>query len=443
MSNYLAITTVTASLGHFLQQFVEAAVPNAKVTTERPDGTGNTQAGARLNIYLYQVTPNAAWRNADLPTRDSDGNIIQKPRAALDLHYLLSFYGKEAEFEPQRMLGNVVNALHAKPVLTRKIITDAIKNLTTNNSALAFLNNSNLVEEIELVKFTPTTLTLEELSRLWAVFFQTQYALSATYQASVVLIESEDTPRPTLPVRERNVYAIPLQFPIVEKIRPASETEDAIIAGGDIVISGRNLRGDVTRVSFGGSGEQVAPAEVTNIEIKLTLPPGLRAGAQGLQIVQMLMIGSPPVEHRGVESNIAAFALRPVITVPAPIPAGGQGSKLTKTTENGVDFISGKLDVNFTPKVGKTQRVVLLLNEFNPPGSRPPRAYKFAAPKDNGVTDQNQNDTATIAFDINRVVAGDYLVRAQVDGAENKLEREMNESSPAFNQYTGPRAMIS
>ncbi len=52
-------------------------------------------------------------------------------------------------------------------------------------------------------------LNLEELSKLWSVFFQTAYKLSMAYIANLVLIEADaETPRPTLPVRSRNIYAI-------------------------------------------------------------------------------------------------------------------------------------------------------------------------------------------------------------------------------------------
>jgi hypothetical protein len=91
MSNFLAIATVTAALRQTLNAVAGIDVPGAEVTTMRPDEPTNTDA--RVNIYLYQVTPNAAWRNADLPTRRNDGGLVQRPQVALDLHYLLTFYG--------------------------------------------------------------------------------------------------------------------------------------------------------------------------------------------------------------------------------------------------------------------------------------------------------------------------------------------------------------
>lgn len=432
MSNHLAIATVTASLAQFLQGVVQKDVPGLTVTTTRPDGANAQQQGTRLNIYLYQVTPNAAWRNADLPTRNDGGRLMQKPRAAIDLHYLLTFYGNEAQLEPQRLLGSAVRALHSQPLLTREQIRQTI-----NSPTLPFLAQSNLAEDIELVKFTPTTLSLEELSKLWAVFFQTQYTLSITYQGTVVLIESDDAASSPLPVLERNVYVVPFRMPAVEKVRLDAAAGGPITAGSNIVITGRALRGDVTQVNFGGSKLPAAvPAFVADSEIKLTLPADLRAGVQGLQVEQQFLMGTPPLPHRGFESNVAPFVLAPVITQPA-LPAFVQTSVDPVT-----QLISGNITVNFTPKVGKSQRVRLLLNEFQPPVTRAPFGYIFNAPKDNGIA-SSQQETDTIDFEIKDVASGDYLVRVQVDGAENQLERDLNNANPTFNQFIGPKVTIA
>lgn len=214
MSNFLAIATVTATLTRQLQNRVGSDIPGASVTNLRPDGSGNGAVSPRVNVYLYQVLPNAAWRNNDLPTRRSDSSLAQRPQVAFDLYYLLSFYGDEAQLEPQRLLGSVARTIHTRPVLTHRMIQDAIASPT-----FTFLAPSNLAEAIESIKFTPLSLDLEQLSKLWSVFFQTPYALSLAYQASVVLLDSEDLPHPSLPVRDRNVVIMP---PIADRPRQTS-----------------------------------------------------------------------------------------------------------------------------------------------------------------------------------------------------------------------------
>jgi len=206
LSNFLGVAAVTASLSHALQAAVGADVPGATVTTVRPDASASATNPPVVNIFLYQVVPNASVRNADLPTRRSDGSMVQKPVAALDLHYLLTFYGDEAQLQPQRMLGSAVRTLHSRPILTRELIQAAIADPTF----AAAVGQSDLAQQVERVKVTPLHLPLDDLSKLWSVFFQTPYALSAAYHAAVVLIEAEDRPTPPhLPVREPRVLAVP------------------------------------------------------------------------------------------------------------------------------------------------------------------------------------------------------------------------------------------
>jgi hypothetical protein len=419
VSNHLAIATVTAALAQMLQSVVEKDVANTKVTTTRPD-SANAPAGTRLNLYLYQVTPNAAWRNSDLPTRADNGRLMQKPRVALDLHYLLTFYGDEAQLEPQRMLGSAVRLLHSRPVLTRKQIRDTIISPQFN-----FLTLSNLAEDIELVKFTPLSLTLEEHSKLWAVFFQTQYTLSITYQGTVVLIETDDIPGSTLPVLEHNVYTVPFRTPTIEEIKLDAAVDGPITALSSIIIRGRALKADVTQINFGASKlPPPAPNSVADTELKVTVPADLRAGIQGLQVDQMFLMGSPPTPHRGFESNVAAFVLAPIITQPTP-----------------PTFLAGEITVNFTPKVGKSQRVRLLLNEFQAPTTRAPFGHVFDAPKQNGIG-PNDQETNKIVFKLKDVAAAEYLIRVQVDGAESSLERDTVIASATFNQFIGPRVIV-
>jgi Pvc16 N-terminal domain len=266
MSNFLAIATVTATLSQVLQTAVGVDVPGAAVSTVRPDSAGSGIPTTGVNLYLYQVAPCASLRNADLPTRSYNGQLVQRPQVALDLHYLLTFYGNEAQLEPQRLLGSVVRTLHARPVLTRQQIQ---KTLAPEEGPFKDLAGSNLAEGAELVKFSPLPLSLEELSKLWSVFFQTTYTLSIAYQGSVVLIESDDTPQAALPVRARNLYVVPFRQPVIERVMSQSGADQPIVADSTLVILGRQLRGDVTRVRFGGV--EVTPQEVTDTQLSLRL----------------------------------------------------------------------------------------------------------------------------------------------------------------------------
>jgi hypothetical protein len=226
MSNHLAIATVTTGLLRYLQGAVGADVGNATVTAVRPDGPNAGLPQVGVNLFLYQVTPNTTWRNHDLPTRRGDGSLTQRPQIALDLHYLLTFYGDETLLEPQRILGSAVRALHVRPVLTRQEIRSAV-------AATAFLAGSDLADEIETVKLSPQPLTLEELSKLWSVLFQTPYTLSMAYDASVVLITADHQPQMAPPVITPHIQVFPA-------VAPAAPAAPDTLAGLQLW-----LRGDV------------------------------------------------------------------------------------------------------------------------------------------------------------------------------------------------------
>lgn len=199
MSNTLAIATVTKTLQRFLQTAIATDdVAGVQVTTHRPDRAADSLDTPRVNIFLYQVTPNPTWRSADLPTRSANGTLMQPPQAGLDLSYLFSFYGSEEQMVPQRLLGRVISALYTQPWLLPADIQEAVAD--ASNSYLA---DSNLAEQVERVKFSLQSMNLEELSKLWSVFFQTPYVLSLAYQASVVLIAAALTPQPAKAVDRR------------------------------------------------------------------------------------------------------------------------------------------------------------------------------------------------------------------------------------------------
>jgi hypothetical protein len=250
------------------------------------------------------------------------------------------------------------------------------------------------------VKLTPLPLSLEELSKLWSVFFQIPYNLSVAYQATVVQVEGDETPSSALPVNDRRVYVVPIQRAVIEQA--TSATGGPIVAGATLVLEGHGLKRPITRVSL--RGVEVVPASVTDQEVRvpLTVPPfpatGLRAGVQGVAVVHPVLMGVPEVEHAGFESNAFPVVLRPRAT--------------------SVAFAAGVVTVGLDPPLRQNQRAVLLLNAVA--GST---AYQFANPL-------AASDQASVSFTMSGVGTGQYLVRVQVDGAESPLV--LDPASPAF-----------
>jgi len=397
MSNYLAVATVTATLQRELQSAIGIDVPGATATTVRPDAPGHGVPEVGVNIFLYEIAPNAAVRNRDLPTRSGNGQTaVQRPAVALDLHYLLSFYGDD-DLGAQRVLGSVARHLHSQPLLTRKMIQDAIQ-------AHSFLATSNLADAVDFIRFSPLSLSLEELSKLWSVFFQTTYALSAAYRASLVFIEEELAPVTALPVRERQVFVVPFQQPLIENVDP-----QIIPSGAILTIHGQNLRGDETKLKFGDTLVTPASADVTNEQIKVALPPALRPGVRTAQVIHDFKFGTTQ-DHRGFESNVAPFILQPKVTTALPISIP-HGATLT---------------LDFAPPIGRKQSVSLLLNSdannysisSKTPPSDPANSIDFEIPAS--------------------AVTGNYFVRVRVDGAESALDVDPNTL-----EFTGPKLTIT
>jgi Pvc16 N-terminal domain len=402
MSNALAIAAVTETLVTLLQDNIGGAhIGSALVSNLSPD-LGQTLPAVGVNVFLYQVTPNAALRNADLPTRAADGiTLLRKPTAALDLHYLLTFYGDDKFLEPQRLLGAVTLYLHANPTLQRSQIQPVAIDAHTSV-------DSNLANQPELVRFTPVAFSLEELSKLWSFLFKIDYVLSTAYVASVVLIETDDaTPPPALPVVSINLAAQTMRQPVITQVTASPNANGPIIAGGDIALNGRLLTAPehgVTQVLIGGAAQ--TPASIAPNRITLPLPSGLAAGPQTAQILQPLMLGVPPVLHpgTGTASGIASFVLSPVIA-PAATPSGFAIELQTAVSPPGQ-----VLAVTLLPKVLAGQRALLQMLPND--GSGAARLF------DGGTIPA---DTDTVTFPITGLPSGTYAVRVLIDGAQSPL----------------------
>lgn len=441
MSNALAVASVSFALVDLLNnglidRDISASLGDVNVTALPPDKVDALQANgqSQLNLFLYNVTQNQAWRNVGYPSLDSQGNRIDNPPLALDLHYLLTAYGAE-QFHSEILLGYGMQLFHETPVLPRAAIRKSLSapsQVAEGASGLpvALLNlfTSGLADQVEMIKIWPQTLTTEEISRLWTAF-QAKYRPTAAYQCSVLLIQSEAPTAVAPPVRRRTVTAIPFSPPIITQIlsissnaSPPAETTDPILPGSKLVIIGTQLTGTgPTSVLFGSEEVIPDPGDATPTKIIVALPSDLTAGAQSVTIVQQANVGIPPVPHRTIESAPATFVLHPVI--------------LNIQPTLGVSTVTGgpvtQLDLTLDPPVAATQNIMLLLNQvpgtLSPPGT--PLSYSFAAPPPYSLASppaQTPAPSALISIPYYGVVPGPYLVRVQVDGAESLLTQDSN-----------------
>jgi hypothetical protein len=420
MSNYLAIATVTASLQRLLQASVQRDMDGARVTTVRPGnvgGGGTPESG--VNLFLYQICRNPALNNADgIPGRSK--TQVAKRQAAIDLFYMVSCYGNEADLEPQRLLGSVIRTLNDQPMLTESMIRE-----TSSDSTFRFLAESNLADQIQQALIVPINMNLEDLSKTWSVFFQAPYLLSTVYKVMVVMIDGDETTKRALPVRDRNfggIVPFPNQ-PIVDQVLAQSGRFDPILADSTLLIQGRQFEHDAVRVRI--SDVDIIPTEVSleQIVVPLGLVPSdrLRAGVQNLQVIHQVSTGIPNPSHRNVESNVAPFVLRPTVKRIQVHPV-----------EQNDDLHTVNLQIQSNLPVGIKQRVTVSLNEWT---INQPTVYIFEA-------QPRSQDTDEIIVPAIDVKTGEYLVRLHVDGAESQLGVDTQPDSPTFNWYNSPRVVI-
>ncbi|MFF2922831.1 DUF4255 domain-containing protein [Streptomyces celluloflavus] len=223
MSNALAVATVTQALAllieHNLHPEIDLAV---SVETRKPPS--DPPADPTITVFLYQVTHNSSMGNSDLVTRASDGTLLKRSAAAVDLNFLISAYGEETELVGQRLIGSVVRTLHEIPVLPEDLIEEAARR--------PYLAGSDLAESPQKVRFTPTQMDVDETSKLWGMLNNTPYALSVVYQASLVLLDGHQKPVPARPVRRPEVTVVPEVAPVIPLVGGAEGAEVAASADG-------------------------------------------------------------------------------------------------------------------------------------------------------------------------------------------------------------------
>jgi hypothetical protein len=231
-----------------------------------------------------------------------------------------------------------------------------------------------------------------------------------------VLIEGQRSTKSALPVQARNIYVIPFKQPVINRIgsqaTPAAPVsfEQKILAGYRIVLQGYQFKNDLVRVNVGGIEVTPAIADISDTAITFTLPGSLAAGIHGIQVVHPVLMGSPLQPHTGVSSRTEAFVLSPRIISSQVLNVQGSGNAPR----------SANVRLEVSPAVTDTQRVMLLLNELNPPDPGvPPRSYSFQLLLSTILSPPGSLEIINIP--ITGVRAGTYLVRIQVDGAESPL----------------------
>lgn len=427
MSSPLAIAAVTAILKDLLNEglinndlspvgsFVVSALPPDRITT------GETE-DSRLNLFLYRITPNLGWRNAQLPSHDANGARLSNAPLALDLHYLLTAYGA-ADLNAEILLGFAMDLLNETPILTREMVR---RSLSPQNPITVSLippdtqgrTAIDLADQIELLKIVPQYLSADDLSKLWTAM-QARYRPTVAYQVSTVIIQGERPTRVALPVlrrgqEDRGVAAQPTTdapppaWPTLVSIGIAPGDGDGPRTGAELgdtlTLRGALLEGTTVTAEFRhrmlADPIEVAAAPVPD-GMTLVLPgtadPASRGWPVGTYGVALRIERTGKPTRR---TNELPLVLAPRLTAAPVLSAPGGPPTLT---------------IQVAPWLWPGQRMDILV------GNDPFQATVAAK-------------AGTLAVPVPGISPSDVPlpVRIRVDGAENNLVRNRAATPPRF-----------
>jgi hypothetical protein len=324
MGNGIAIAAVTAIFKNIIEDGLVrnaalSSLGNILVTTSPPDQISRgADDQPQLNIFLYQIVQN---RNADWIGRDRDHPAHQQvrtlgagnPTLAINLHYLLTAYGSK-DFQTELLLGYAMELMQKNPMVSNEVIQTALSHIITINRSgllsqtMASTSIATLTEQIGQIQIAPNLFDTEQMSRLWSLL-HCAYRPSIAYEVSMVFI---GTPTPPLESEVSSSPTVPRQHlvePHIERIVAAPSSLGKIVSGGFLIIYGRNLSGDVTRLRLNQAKTLLEPNIVEDNRILFQLPQQIPTGVQQLQVVHQLRYnfqdGVPDVISN--ESNFVVY----------------------------------------------------------------------------------------------------------------------------------------
>jgi hypothetical protein len=417
MSSQLAIGAVSAVLRNLLDDGLVKAAPAIgaiTVTAVAPDSIklDDPNFGPQLNLFLYRVSPNQGWQNAVLPAYDSNGTRASNPPLALNLHLLLTAYGK-SDFQAEILLGYAMSLLHEHPVLDRASIRTALDPSPLGPSILppAFqaLSASDLADQLESVTLTLEPMDTEEMSRLWSAI-QAHYRPTAAYVVSVVLIEAKKPAKDALPVltvgafdpvlgREIGVQVHPDLLPPLPTLVRAEPplSQPAVRLGETLHLEGFHLNGSSVEVHF--DHPLLATPNIRTIGtntgatgIDVSLPSGATADQKwpaGVWTVTVDLVQPGEAVVRSTNAVAVVLAPDPVV---APAPT---------ITRDGTGRVTATVTTH--------------------PLVRPSQSARLALGTDTALAEPHPTTTGQLTFKFGVIPDGPQWLRLTVDGAESLL----------------------
>jgi hypothetical protein len=345
VSNSLAIAAVTRTIRLLLFNGMTAELANEDdVSSIAPDKARENNTGDQLNVFLYHLTPNAAWRNMEVPSQVRPGES-GRPPLALTLDYLVTAYGEQDdEIRAHTLLGRAMSILHDNPLLMRTDIEAAF-------------DNSGVETQFERVRITHQPLSLDDMYKLWSGF-QSPYRASAAYQVSAVLIDSTKPAKAPLPVlrrgkEDRGVLTDASTPAFLSRVVPdvlPPDVQFATLQGDDVLLHGENLDPASASVRFSHAA----------LAVPIELAPGPGSTPRLLRVHLPSTADDPAAPSKWP----AGFYTVSVVVRRPSLPAWATNEMTLGLAPSIAPVIAGGvLRVSTTPQIRKDQRVLLLIGD--------------------------------------------------------------------------------
>lgn len=407
MSNLHAIGGVSETLKTLLADRMElpGGVTSPIIITigkPPPEPEPEDTVPARINLFLYRATENPI-KNQEIRGQ-GDRGAYGIPPLSLDLHYLITAYGRTAgpeaagETLSHFLLGSALRVLHDYPIIT--------KSLETKEKPKEPILHDSLRGDFENIKLYLEPLSLDDLSKVWTAL-TTPFRLSVAYMVSVVQIESHLLRRYPKRVGEPpkggpRIRVLPFRFPHIDEInviRSSTNGDDPVESrfayariGDTLILRGHDLVGDnPPRVTLGTvviKPDTITLARDDRIEVPIPDDPAIQPGPNPVKVAHQLAAedGQPRPVY---DSNLAVFVLVPRVKQ-VEIVSDNAGKKIQ---------VSGKRLAH-----EKLDSLILVGDKIIRP----------ELSKDTG------NKESEIKFPIpEKLIPGEYPVRVRVNGAES------------------------
>ncbi len=381
MSNHLAVPTVTAALVTLVQAAVDTVglTPGPVVSAGTLEDSGTH---GRVSVHLYRVSRHESLSNEMLPVRTSHGAMRARPTVCMDLHYLVCFRG-DSELDAQSMMAAAAVAIEADSGVGPELMT-----LTEADHPEVVGND--LREAPVAVRLGAEAMSVDELTKMWALYPAGSFGLTLAVSAGPVLVEAVAVPSAGLPVAAIGLGArpfSPLRLDAVggplgpgSPVRAASPMPALELFGAGFAPGA----GVTTVVVLDGA--EVAPATVD--DARITVPAtGLMPGHHRVQV----RTSGPPLDAAlSTTPTVTTSETRVALVVPTLVSATKAGTTV---------------DTVVRPSLSSAQRVRLLLD---PVAGGPSVA--------SDPTGLGAGATPNVGFEVAGIAAGVYRLTLEVDG---------------------------